>query len=410
MAVIAQQGDYAARKVHYERFDVPPEPKPFLEVSDEHRENWERLVEHCTPVDTQTPLTENCRSLAEKYFFDEPVWAYGNMYYYDWSDGWTRIYVRGLGGRTNHSFADFINDDVPMWRDIFDGQITQRQERFEQVVSDESCKDLVNRNTPGIQETKAQLCAARELYKFATYLSACDDAQSRLTFLHKSIPMESGFDSQNHYELSFEGLDKWVPDTALRISAKRRLEKAYLHARWVEGQCKRDSDLLSPGLSEGIFSSEEIKRRFGFATDENVAVLRRTHNQALTIAAKSGDDWALRSYSFGSFTSEINHDVMKKYPLLMYRTLGDGSGYDFTRLDEARFRAKAYLLLVDQGGEELAQREYDPNRLKNEIRYVKRGGLLKPLPTHAEVLEARRKRLQQMIEDDLLKEAEHELL
>ncbi|MCY3541670.1 MAG: hypothetical protein OXH31_07160 [Gammaproteobacteria bacterium] len=409
VSVIAQSTDFKPMLVHYERFEVRPEQEPFLKISDIQVEAWNRLVEQCTPIDTRDSLSESCLLFAEQYFSNEPVWVYHRMYYYDNYDGWVPVFIRRFGQRDDHSHADFLDSNVPLWRDIFDGQIEQRQKTFLQVVSDESCMDLANANTLGIHETKAEHCKARELFKYASYLNACNDAQQRMDFLQQTFPEGTELSGLNQYEVSFQSLDKWVSDEALRSSAKRRMEKGYLQAYWVAEKCKQHGYEFLPRLANDDFKKRvEMSARM-LRRDKDFVMRNITHDHVLRIAAKSGDDWAIRSFPLGSSTSEFNQDIMKKYPLLMHRTLGKGTGYDFTWQEEARHRAKAYLLLVEQSGEKLARLEYDPTKLTEEIQYVKDGGKLRPPPSRAEVLEEANKWLQEYEEDELLKEMKGEL-
>ena len=187
----AQNDDVRPRLIHYERYPVSHEREPFLEVTDTQLKAWNRIVEQCTPINTRSSLSEACLLLAEEFFSREPVWAYGEMFYYDMSAGWVRIFVHGSVQRAKYSHADFIDRKVPLWGDIFDGRIEQRQQRFLQVVRDESCKELANPNTIGLNETMAEQCAARELYKYATYLNACSDAVQRIAFLQKMFPEDT---------------------------------------------------------------------------------------------------------------------------------------------------------------------------------------------------------------------------
>ncbi|MYD45122.1 MAG: hypothetical protein F4W92_02050 [Gammaproteobacteria bacterium] len=118
----------------------------------------------------------------------------------------------------------------------------------------------------------------------------------------------------------------------------------------------------------------------------------------MKIAMKAGDDWAIRSGCLGSsYIAEFSTELMQRYPLLMHRVIGEpwktwGYGH-LTSKDRARHRAKAYLLLVEEAGEEFARTEYDPAELRREIRYVKRGGKLKAPPTRADI-EKRDKKLE----------------
>ncbi|MYD46706.1 MAG: hypothetical protein F4W92_10165 [Gammaproteobacteria bacterium] len=401
--------DVRSMLVHYERFEVRPETETFLEVSDEQNASWEELIEQCTPIDTREPLSESCMLLAEQYFSKEPVWPYSQMYYYDAWDGWVPIFIRELTYK-NFTTADYVDKDVPYWNDVFDGQIEQRKKQFLKVVADSSCLDLASRNKLGIHPTNHKSCAARELYKYGAYLNACSRAHQRLSFLSQEITQENQTGELNYYELSFSKLDEWVSDVPLRYSAKRRLAKGFLHASWVAEQCKVHGFVLVPGQSHLGLETTEEKMSWEHDLEKYFLFVNHAYDLALRIAAKTGDDWAIRSRTMGRYlTDEFNEDLLKRYPLQFHREMGKGAGYDFTPQEKARHRAKAYLLLVEQAGEKVAQLEYDPSKLKREIRYVKNGGSLRFPPSRAEILKETRKWLQEYEEDEMLKEMKGEL-
>lgn len=375
----------------------PPEREPFLPVSDEHRAAWNRVVEDCFPVNTRTSLSDSCMDSLGKYFANEPVWSYNHLLIYDWQ-GWQGFIQSSLSVRRNHSHADFLNEDVPFWRHIFDGQLEQRQELFLQVVNDSKCQELISPQQKGMHDELAEHCAAREMYKYAAYLSACFDAHHRLPELQKVVPPQNSreYGGLNKFEMSVQRLDDTVSDETLKLATKLRIEKSYLHASWVAAQCSQLVYVNRPGDFAGSYTWKEDTRPWASKIAD--ARLHGTHSFIMKIAMKSGDDWAIRNGHMGrDFVASFGADLMQRYPLLMYRILGETwtrpamYGYDFSTEDSARFRAKAYLLLVEQAGEEFARREYDPEKLKEEIRYVKSGGKLKTLATPAEIEEKRGK-------------------
>jgi len=100
--------------------------------------------------------------------------------------------------------------------------------------------------------------------------------------------------------------------------------------------------------------------------------------------------------------------------LLMHRVMGnlwgDGNyGKAFSDKEHARHRAKAYLLLVEEAGEEFARSEIDPTSLANEIRYVKRGGALTEPLSHAQVIAERKEWNRQVQKEKLRQESQGEL-
>ena len=415
---------------HYgDSVTLPPEGEPFLPVTEEHRAAWNRVIEDCLPLNTRTALSVRCITSLGEYFANEPIWTYKYVFVYDW-DGWYPFYRDQLSQRRYHGPADFLNTDVPFWRHIFDGQIEQRQELFLRVVNDSKCQELASRQKKGMHVDLAEQCAAREMYKYAAYLSACFDATQRLTGFQETVaedPKNAEDRGLNLFEMSFRRLDENVSDEELKSAAKRHMEKGYLHASWVASHCSQHGLVLRPGVivrgatsTTGVTigpytSTDEKLPWWGLKGTQKAAVLSRTHEFIMKIAMKSGDDWAIRSGYLGrSIVAEFGEDLMRRYPLLMHRILGDsllGGGYsvDFTEEERARHRAKAYLILVEEAGEEFARREYDPEKLKKHIQYIEQGGLLKAPLTRAEIEEKSREWLQRRQEDEVLKEVQGEL-
>ena len=393
---------------------LPPESKAFFPVTAAQRAAWERVVDDCFPMNTRTALSVRCMTSLGEYFLNEPVWTYNDVFVYNFR-GWSSLSHGECEQRRDYTPADFLNPDVPLWRDIFDDQIAQRQELFLRVVNDSVCQDLARSETGGIHDDLADQCAAREMYQYAAYLSACLDANLRLTLIQET-KQNTERRALNLFELSFERLDIVAEDEALRAGAKRVMEKSYLHVSWVAAQCKQHGVVLRPGGKSpaGTLHTGE-KLRWGELTGLQTSDLRiRTHDFIMKIAMRSGDDWAIRSGALsGDVVGEFGADLMQRYPLLTHRVLGDSGGMlggkglslslDFTGEERARHRAKAYLLLVEAAGEEFAHREYDPEPLAQQIQYVKAGGVLKAPLTRAERIEKRRERERQR---DAKKEAQ----
>lgn len=411
-----------------EGFGSPPMTEPFLPITDEHRAAWNRVLEYCLPLNSRDSLGDHCITSLGEYFANEPVWSYNHMFVYQ-QEGWLPLYHDELSQRRNHSAADFLDTDVPFWRHIFDDQIMQRQELFLRVVKDSKCQEITRNDNEGMQDYWAEHCAVREMYKYATYLSACFDANRRLTELHRVFPEDNPlFGGLNFFEYSFQLLDDFVTDEALKSSAKRSMEKGFLHASWVAVQCNQHGFVLKPGKTIGSYTSTEEKLPWSIVAwnvtgpwnnDERKYhwQLYHTHDFTMKVAIKSGDDWAVRSGYLGvSYVAEFSDDLRQRYPLLMHRVIGEnpyGFGYGrkfFTWEDSARHRAKAYLLLVEEAGEEFARSEYDPAELTEEIEYVKSGGLLRSPPTHTDLLDEERESSRKYEEEELIREAQGELV
>lgn len=386
---------------------LPPEREPFLPVTEEHRAAWNRVIEDCLPLNTRTALSVRCMTTLGEYYANEPVW-------FEW-DGWYSLYYDGLSLRRYYSPADFLNTDVPFWRHIFDDEIEQRQERFLRVVNDSKCQELASRQKKGMHDHLAEQCAAREMYKYAAYLNACFVATQLLLTRYEETHAENPTNAEDHglnlFEMMVRRLDENESD------AKRSLEKGYLHASWIASHCNQHGLVLRPGVTvrdttstmgvaTGPYTSTDEKLPWrGLKGTQKASVLSTTHSFIMKIAMKCGDDWAIRSGYLGRpVVAEFAVDLIKRYPLLMHRTIGDsllGGGYarHYSQKELARHRAKAYLLLVEEAGEEFARREYDPEELATQIEYIDQGGLLIAPFTRAEIEDKSRETLQKLQKD-----------
>ena len=416
LGIVIMPQVHALTRVGNNTIVLPPESEAFLPVSAAQRTAWERVIEDCFPVNTRTALSSRCMASLGEYFPNEPVWTYNDVFVYDWR-GLNSLSHGGCNQRRDFTPADFLNPDVPLWSDIFDDQIAQRQELFLRVVNDLTCQDLASRETEGIHDDLADQCAAREMYQYAAYLSACLDATQRLTSLQKIVTEPDAKRSLNLFESSFALMElDGVADEALRAGAKRVMEKSFLHVSWVAAQCKQHGLVLRPGVTNpaitlptgetiDAYTTTAEKLRWGELTGLQVSDLRiSTHEFIMKIAMRSGDDWAIRSGALsGDVVGGMGADLMQRYPLLMHRLLGDKGGVlgsrgfsvDFTGEERLRHRAKAYLLLVEVAGEEFARGEYDPEPLAQQIKYVEAGGVLKTPLTRAERIEKRKERERQ---------------
>ncbi|MYF53814.1 MAG: hypothetical protein F4166_08415 [Gammaproteobacteria bacterium] len=407
---------------------LPPESEPFVPVTDAHRAAWDRVVEDCLPLNTRAALSARCMTSLGEYFPNEPLWSYNYVFVYDNRYGWQPLYHDECSQRRWYTPADFLDPNIPYWRDIFDDQIEQRQELFLRVVNDSACQELTGilPKKQGMHDDLAEQCAAREMYQYAAYLSACFDATQRLTLLQTiAAKPDSEGRALNLFELSFHKLDENVADEALRAAAKRYMEKSYLHASWVASHCHEHGLVLRPEVTTPAYTSPSGQSFDSYTTtDEKIpwrglkgmqaSELRTsTHEFIMKLAMKSGDDWAIRGGSLGrTIVGDLGEELMQRYPLLIHRTLGDsnvyggGFGVDFTNEERARHRAKAYLLLVEAAGEEFARREYNPETFAKQIQYIEDGGLLKAPLTRAELQEKHRERLRQQHSDKELQEVE----
>ena len=187
-------------------FIVPPDPRSHIEESPEPQAAWKDAKRQCTPIDVyEISNDQTCMEALTKYFLNEPVWAYSQLNYYDRVQGLLPLPVKQINSRPSilpFSYADLQVDDIPRWRDIFDDEIERRVRTLLKVTANPKCRALSERTSPGIQPQLVKQCAARELFKYATYLDGCFVAVQRVHILFND-PTRTGIlsnESLNTYQ------------------------------------------------------------------------------------------------------------------------------------------------------------------------------------------------------------------
>lgn len=376
-------------------FSVPPEPLTYYQELEEQKAAWLRAVGQCTPVRPGEILSDECLADLTKYYIDQPVWDYSDIYYYDGIMGFSPLRVGRMNLRYRllpFNYTDYAMGKFPLWSDLFDGHLKERQERFLQVVADADCMELSSRTSGGIHEEMSERCSARDMYKYAAYLDACAVASQRLKKLSAPNRHTQRFGNSSVYEVSVQVIESRIEDQSSRDLALKRLQKGYLHAYWVSEKCERNGYTLLSRVNPADNNQWSLRHD----TNGTLDAIERSHDVALTISARSGDEWAIRSYVFGTYTGdELNNQVREKFPLLTHRILAEGGfGGELTPVERDRHRAKAYLLLMEMAGTSVAQSEYKPDRLAEEIEFVRSGGELKYPRPRKEILADRARKLQ----------------
>lgn len=360
-------------------FYVPKDLISLLRETQDQVSKWEKAIELCTPVHPSQPLESSCMAALSKYFMDAPVWDYGSLYYID-SYGFGRADPFPVNPRPallSYGPADYELQDAPRWHDIFDGKIEQRKGTFFEVVEDPTCRAIMH---GGIREEMGNHCQAREMYKYAAYLDACATAMRRLKVLNRATG-RSGYKGLSTYEMTLQVVKEKIGDIVQQDMIRQRIQKGYLHASWVAHQCEPHGLALLP-------LKEEQKWTLGGGYAELVEVgsdsatrwaVGHSNFVAMNIASRCGDEWAIRSCALTPDDPEFLQDVYDQYPILYHRHLGSslgGDGGGFSRVEQRRHQAKAYLLLKQSLGTRIAQLSYDETDLKEEIEYVQKGGKL----------------------------------
>ena len=361
---------------------VPLDPMTYQRDQERQHALWKHVSKHCIPASTKTTATSECIAALTQYFDKEPIWKYSRLYYYSDPMGLLSTTYNEISQRhyeLPYGYDDYSMEQIPRWGDIFDGQLEQRVALVAKVAQDPQCMELSSSSDVGIQEDKAEQCSAHEMYKYAAYLDACTTAQQRMAVL--TSPTRSSKDK-------YKGLDRFetsklvilekFESAADRDAAQESVEKGLLHASWVIRHCSVNPVLLETARRNSRNSFSDIDWQATTLEDEEfVGMIKRTHDLALKIAAKSGDEWAIRSLP--RLQGEFALDVFEKYPLLVHRHMGFDTGGISDQLEwneQRHHRAKAYLLLKDLAGPAVAQREFDSSNLQEEIDYILNGGEL----------------------------------
>lgn len=385
-----------ASGVRKANFSVPPEPLRYYQESEEQKAAWLRAVSQCTPVNTEETPSDLCIASLTNYYIDQPVWDYSDIYYYDGIMGLRPLRVGRMNLRHRlmpFSYSDYAMGKFPLWSDLFDGRLKKRQDRFLQVLADASCMELSSRTSGGIHEEMSDRCSSREMYKYAAYLDSCAVASQRMNRLSAPNGRTQKFGNSSVYAVSVQVIGSRIEDQSSRDLALKRQQKGYLHAYWVLEQCESNGYTLLPSVNSSHVKQVTLRHD----TNGYLEAIEQTHDVALTISARSGDEWAIRSHIYGIYVSdELNNQVREKFPLLMHRILGEGNlSGDLTPVDRKRHRAKAYLLLEEIAGTRAAQSVYKRHHLEEEIDYVQSGGELKYPRPREEILADRARQLQE---------------
>ncbi|MCY3541671.1 MAG: hypothetical protein F4X56_05610 [Gammaproteobacteria bacterium] len=395
-------------------FTVPADPTAHIEESEEHQDAWQQALKKCLPINRFEILEdEECLEALQRYFLNEPVWAYSILHYYDRVEGLKPLPVKLANSRPRilpYSYADFLTKDIPYWRDIFDGNLHRNISRFRQVTREDECMELSKQTSIGIQANLAKQCEARGMFKYATFLEACNVSMQQMLILinHPDIGGVFKSESSSGYEAALEVIEKEIEDGAQREIARQRLEKGFLHTIWLRYECEPWGYSLLPDSETPPPPKQPTTMTWNVSRDRMFQQINRTHDTLMKIAAKCGDSWAIQSFPLGIFTSsEFNDYVMERNPLLMHRHLGSHTGWfrsELTFTERLQHQAKAFLLLEESVGEKNARKEYDPIELEEAIEYVSEGGELKYARPLREILRAREERFDDE-EDLILKES-----
>lgn len=258
-------------------------------------------------------LSTSCVKELDAYFMGRAISQY-TVLKYQTAFKRERIHWPSLNRRTMY-FEYTKNDKVPMWRDIFDGQIDERNQLVINTFKDKTCTDLEDDGP--IRPELADRCNARDLLKYASYIDACTTGISRYDILNQP-----------------SGLGGSILETN-----RERLKDYYLQAVWIVDKCQHMP------ITPYIKNSYSIPK-----TDtilDVIDALKKWHDLALRIAAMTGDEWAIYMYvplDVG-IKSEYMISLAELDPILSHRMLASKLTFgDLSTREQQYHAAEAHRL------------------------------------------------------------------
>ena len=286
-------------------------------------------------------VNHSCIDRLTRHFKFQPVWKMSGMLYHWLADGgYSVLAINPRAGHLKFTRADNLLREVPTWFDIFDGRVHQRQAVVEGVFEDAACRALAKKG--GIRPELAERCHARDLFKYATHLDACLMGMERDMLLmkaaHKSI--------KSIYEMS---MDELVRRHARSGEARiRALIEFNLHASWIAGLCNQlpgmafNDDLQLVPMNELLGDGALFDGLTEFSR-----LMKKGHDAALGIAARSGDAWAIQSYEPPRPLQDPDYwnTLRDANPLLLHRWMASPLGRSVLSEEERLWHAvKAYSI------------------------------------------------------------------
>ena len=238
---------------------------------------------------------------------------------------------------------------MPLWSDIFDGKIVERVAIAKQVMEKSECVGLLDKGV-GIRPRMSKRCEARELVKYAAFLDACITGSHR--FFKMSSRALKNDRTQNVYEYGLKSIEKRWPSLIHQRIAIKRFVTANLRAAWVSSMCgdaeNRPMVAIGREASEHKTPLDEYGHPPPLDRKGVPVFIKKTHDNLLKIAAKSGDEWALISYYPSYESVEYLNDLYKFKPILVHRYLASPFGHRLADEEQLQHQIKAYLMLKEE--------------------------------------------------------------
>ena len=302
----------------------------------------QELSRECEVIENfEQPLSGHCIEELTEHFSKEPVWALSRFYYLmfgTFTSESSRLNNRYL--QLKFSPSD-IAGDTPKWRDIFDGQEKERVQNVRIVLEDEECAQLVNRGKIQINSNLSQRCQSRNLVKYAIYLDACMTAVNRIN----NLLFLRATDGQNDYEYVTAVWRLRFPTRESEIG-KAKLDEILMHSIWLRNICKH---VPLDGFDEafGGFGWNPS----GISVLDMTKALQDTHDEAMAIAARSGDPWAIQGFWARDIRGDLEYwqSLYGINPLLFHRWISKvGGTLGLSDAERAMHLITAYSLEKEQ--------------------------------------------------------------
>lgn len=301
------------------------------------------LVRICEGFDNPFEvLSDKCYSELDGYFLSRPVWEESVMYLYTGQYGAIHRSLVSLRSQyLDYDSTDYQDGKFPLWRDIFDDGIETRHDVVVKVFNDEACREI---GTSGaINPELSKRCHSTELIKYAIYVDACLSGFYR----DDAISKPGGRNKETAYERSLDGLH--LGHQLLKMGGDvESFKRSALHSKWMAQKCQPlYFQPFDPNLQEYDWGSDGAIGVLDLAENMKLA-----YNAAVGIAARSGNDWAIRVYypPSPSQDQEYWQSLVETDPVLVHRFLASPRGYSVLTKEEQTWQAVlAYELLRKNG-------------------------------------------------------------
>lgn len=291
----------------------------------------DELLEKCDS--SQNIVTDDqCREQLTAFFKDEPIWNSSRMEYFDYFRGPNLAKLSSHNLRTRrlkYEYSDYLRHTPPTWGDVFDENSSDRLRMVWDVINDDTCTELASHD--GIRPELHERCRSKDLFKWATFVDACDWGMQHCLFLQSSVPSPD-YRHLTNFDHSIEEIDQKMLDPDKRKRTRKFQKTSYLLVLWLKTLCEGVSLQILPeemglGFESGDLDSNDLQE-----------YKKETHELALRIAAKAGSSWAQSSYYPRNESFGFWRDLHDEMPILVHRYMSAGFGIGRRLSDEDRVR------------------------------------------------------------------------